>query len=166
MCDQVALDVVRRRRHRATNYNPVRATNKRHGGAIHPNNRHVWPQHAASCQYGQVLLDRGGNDGNLCQEPSTIAQDQAQDCIRDCLQVQAKCAAHAREHLFGCRTHILTLKKKRLRWNPKVCVGLVLVYEKLPKSYQMYVIVADDVITRRDVSFDESTSRYFVHDFR
>ncbi|KAG3002461.1 hypothetical protein PC120_g19715 [Phytophthora cactorum] len=58
---------------------------------------------------------------------------------------------------FGCRTYILTLKEKRLKWDPKARAGLFLGYEEMSKAYRLYDIEAGQVVISRDVNFDEST---------
>lgn len=39
-----------------------------------------------------------------------------------------------RMRVFGCRTYILTLKEKRLLWDPKFRAGIFLDYEEVSKA--------------------------------
>uniref|UniRef100_A0AAV1VDR1 Integrase catalytic domain-containing protein n=1 Tax=Peronospora matthiolae TaxID=2874970 RepID=A0AAV1VDR1_9STRA len=59
--------------------------------------------------------------------------------------------------VFGCRTFVLTPKEKRSKWDPKAREGLFMGYEEVSKAYRVYDIEADQVVTSRDVTFDEST---------
>ncbi|KAG2768191.1 hypothetical protein Pcac1_g20465 [Phytophthora cactorum] len=74
-----------------------------------------------------------------------FTQDRAQDSVRDRLQVQAECEAHACVRLSDVHSDP---KEKRLKWDPKARTGLFLGTKKCPRRI--------DFMTRGGAGGDQS----------